>query len=51
MPDSPAPAPEQQTTPSGKEPKYYVLDTNVLLHNPSALFVFQENHVVIPYPV
>jgi PhoH-like ATPase len=31
--------------------KYYVLDTNVLLHNPEALFVFQENHVVIPYPV
>lgn len=50
MPDSPAPAQEQTTTP-GKEPKYYVLDTNVLLHNPSALFVFQENHVVIPYPV
>lgn len=50
MPDSPAPA-QEQTTPSGKEPKYYVLDTNVLLHNPSALFVFQDNHVVIPYPV
>ncbi|MHA7814732.1 MAG: PhoH family protein [Phycisphaerales bacterium] len=51
MPDSPSTATEQQPTPSGKEPKYYVLDTNVLLHNPSALFVFQENHVVIPYPV
>jgi len=48
MPESPVPAAEQQ---SGKEPKYYVLDTNVLLHNPGALFVFQENHVVIPYPV
>ncbi|MFG0306206.1 MAG: PhoH family protein [Phycisphaerales bacterium JB040] len=31
--------------------KYFVLDTNVLLHNPDALFVFQENHIVIPYPV
>lgn len=31
--------------------KYYVLDTNVLLHNPNAMFVFQENHIVIPYPV
>jgi len=31
--------------------KHFVLDTNVLLHNPGALFVFQENHVVIPYPV
>jgi len=51
MPDSPAPAPEQQSNPSPKEPKFYVLDTNVLLHNPGALFVFQENHVVIPYPV
>ncbi len=31
--------------------KHFVLDTNVLLHNPGALFVFQENHVVIPFPV
>lgn len=31
--------------------KHFVLDTNVLLHNPNALFVFQENHVIIPYPV
>lgn len=31
--------------------KHFVLDTNVLLHNPDALFVFQENHIVIPYPV
>ena len=31
--------------------KHFVLDTNVLLHNPNALFVFEDNHVVIPYPV
>ena len=31
--------------------KHFVLDTNVLLHNPDALFVFADNHVVIPYPV
>lgn len=31
--------------------KYYVLDTNVLLHNPDGMFVFQDNHIVIPYPV
>jgi PhoH-like ATPase len=31
--------------------KHFVLDTNVLLHNPDALFVFQENHVVIPFTV
>ncbi|MGD8563192.1 MAG: PhoH family protein [Desulfarculaceae bacterium] len=32
-------------------PKTYVLDTNVLLHNPQAIFVFQDNHVVIPLAV
>jgi PhoH-like ATPase len=32
-------------------PKTYVLDTNVLLHNPSALFSFEANHVVIPLAV
>lgn len=47
-PEQAASTPSQ--APSG-EPKFYVLDTNVLLYNPNALFVFQENHVVIPYPV
>jgi PhoH-like ATPase len=32
-------------------PKTYVLDTNVLLHNPHALYAFAENNVVIPLPV
>lgn len=31
--------------------KTYVLDTNVLLHNPNALFAFEENNVVIPFAV
>ncbi|MEO0482539.1 MAG: PhoH family protein [Planctomycetota bacterium] len=31
--------------------KHFVLDTNVLLHNPGALFVFEDNHIVIPFPV
>jgi PhoH-like ATPase len=31
--------------------KTFVLDTNVLLHNPKAIFVFQENNVVIPFAV
>ena len=31
--------------------KHFVLDTNVLLHNPNALFVFEDNHIVIPFPV
>jgi PhoH-like ATPase len=28
--------------------KNFVLDTNVLLHDPRAIFKFQDNHVVIP---
>ena len=32
-------------------PKTYVLDTNVLLHDPEALFAFQDNEVVIPFAV
>lgn len=31
--------------------KTYVVDTNVLLHNPEALFAFQDNDVVIPLTV
>ncbi|MDM1695602.1 PhoH family protein [Thiopseudomonas alkaliphila] len=31
--------------------KLYVLDTNVLIHDPSALLNFQEHHVVIPMTV
>jgi len=31
--------------------KTFVLDTNVLLHNPDAMFVFQENEIVIPFDV
>jgi PhoH-like ATPase len=31
--------------------KNYILDTNVLLHDPNALLNFEENHVVIPIEV
>jgi len=31
--------------------KYFVLDTNVLLHNPASLFMFADNDVVIPFTV
>ncbi len=31
--------------------KIYVLDTNVLIHDPQALFSFEENRVVIPITV
>lgn len=28
--------------------KIFVLDTNVLLHDPQALFAFEDNEVIIP---
>lgn len=31
--------------------KTFVIDTNVLLHNPEAIFVFEENEIVIPFDV
>src|SRR5829696_5776301 len=31
--------------------KHFVVDTNVLLHNPNALFLFAEHEVVIPFDV
>ena len=31
--------------------KHFVLDTNVLLHNPDALFVFNEHHIIVPFAV
>ncbi len=31
--------------------KIYVLDTNVLIHNPDALFAFEDNDIVIPITV
>ncbi len=36
----------------GKETmKNFILDTNVLLHDPQALFKFQENNIIIPITV
>ncbi len=43
-----------EPTPAGASnhpPKHFVLDTNVLLHNPGALFAFDNNLVVIPFTV
>ncbi|MFH0782395.1 MAG: PhoH family protein [Pseudomonadota bacterium] len=34
-----------------KPPKYFVLDTNVLLHNPEAINSFGDNYVVLPMTV
>ena len=54
----PAAAPPAETA-SGESPppprdrvcKHFVLDTNVLLHNPSAIVMFEEHEVVIPLSV
>ena len=31
--------------------KFFVLDTNVLLHDPQALFRFQDNTIIVPITV
>ena len=31
--------------------KHFVLDTNVLLHNPNSLYKFEEHEVIIPLQV
>lgn len=36
---------------STSERKFFVLDTNVILHDPNAIFVFGNNHVIIPIKV
>ena len=36
---------------STTQPIFYVLDTNVLIHDPNALLNFQEHHVAIPMTV
>jgi len=52
-----APTPAEPRAESAGEPidqtevKTFVLDTNILLYNPDAVFVFQDNHVVIPFMV
>ena len=31
--------------------KHFVIDTNVLLHNPAAIFLFADNEIIIPFDV
>jgi PhoH-like ATPase len=45
----PAPAPAEPSAP--KAVKHFVIDTNVLLHAPDSLFVFEEHEVIIPFTV
>jgi PhoH-like ATPase len=43
-----APANDKNKKPSKGQKKTFVLDTNVLLHDPRAMFSFEDNDVVIP---
>ncbi len=46
------PATDDSATPkSASKVKHFVLDTNVLLHNPNSLYMFDDNIVVIPFTV
>ncbi|MDN7141734.1 PhoH family protein [Pseudomonas sp. JQ170] len=42
---------DQGRTNSSNQPILYVLDTNVLIHDPNALLNFEEHHVAIPMTV
>ncbi len=42
---------DQGRTPSSDQPILYVLDTNVLIHDPNALLNFEEHYVAIPMTV
>ena len=50
-PDGGHPTLTDKPSADADERKYFVLDTNVLLHNPAALFMFDDNEVVIPFVV
>ena len=41
--------PTPLAAPAGE--KSFVLDTNILLHNPAAMFMFADNEVIIPFDV
>jgi PhoH-like ATPase len=45
---SPVPKPRRSTTVSDEPQKLFVLDTNVLMHDPSSLFRFQEHDILLP---
>ncbi len=47
-PTQATPTPQQKQQ---EQPIYYVLDTNVLIHDPTAILNFEEHHVVLPITV
>lgn len=49
--DTAAPSTKSRQAGVEEDTKSFVLDTNVLLHNPACLFMFADNEVVIPFTV
>ncbi|MFM1856182.1 MAG: hypothetical protein RLZ83_1491, partial [Pseudomonadota bacterium] len=47
-PDSPSPRTASQAKPTAGAGKMFVLDTNVLMHDPMSLFRFEEHDVFLP---
>ncbi|MEX0745221.1 MAG: PhoH family protein [Phycisphaeraceae bacterium] len=45
------PAPDAAEAPAAAAVKHFVLDTNVLLHNPTSLYRFKEHEVIVPFTV
>jgi PhoH-like ATPase len=43
--------PQEHTAKPQSVRKHFVLDTNVLLHNPNAIHMFEDNEIVIPLSV
>ena len=41
----------QVATQAAEQPILYILDTNVLIHDPKAILEFEEHHVIIPMTV
>jgi len=44
-------AKQTKINPQNKQPKIFVLDTNVILHDHSSIYHFQENDIVLPITV
>jgi PhoH-like ATPase len=47
-PPAPAPRPKRKTTRNSGPSKLFVLDTNVLMHDPMSLFSFEEHDIFLP---
>ncbi|MFM7103262.1 MAG: PIN domain-containing protein, partial [Verrucomicrobiota bacterium] len=48
---APPPRPPRSTSGGANRIKNYILDTNVLLHDPHAILNFEDNHVLVPIEV